>query len=121
MAQGVRMSPPELRDRVHQLCRANPTIRTVLVETNNGGDVWESILNPLPGGARLVPFRSSVSKQERFAKVHDMYSRGWVSHAKPLVDLEGQMCSFPRGARDDIADATCVALDWFLKDRPRPS
>lgn len=121
MAQGVRMSPPELRERVHQLCRANPTIRTVLVETNQGGDVWKSVLEPLPGGAVLVPFRSSVSKQERFAKVHDMYARGWVAHAKPLTDLEEQMCSFPRGARDDIADATCVALDWFLKDRPRPT
>lgn len=121
MAQGVRMSPPELRERVHQLCRANPTIRTVLVETNQGGDVWKSVLEPLPGGAVLVPFRSSVSKQERFAKVHDMYARGWVAHAKPLTELEEQMCSFPRGARDDIADATCVALDWFLKDRPRPT
>jgi sulfur transfer complex TusBCD TusB component (DsrH family) len=66
-------------------------------------------------------FRSSVSKQERFAKAHDMYARGWVAHAKPLTELEEQMCSFPRGARDDIADATCVALDWFLKDRPRPT
>lgn len=119
LASGLRASPAELRERVHQLCRANPTIRTVLVETNQGGDVWDSVFAPLPGNAKLVLTRSSSSKAERFAKVLDYYQRGLVSHARAHVELEDQMCAFPRGARDDIVDAACAALEFFLKDRPR--
>lgn len=118
LATGLRATPAELRERVHQLCRANPTIRTVLVECNQGGELWESVFSPLPGGAKLVLTRSSASKAERFAKALDAYQRGLVRHSRAHVELEDQMCAFPRGARDDIVDATCAAIDFFLRDLP---
>lgn len=120
MSSGTKLTNQELRARVHQLCTANPSISHVLIETNQGGDVWETILQPLPRGVKLEPLRSGPSKANRFKLVHDYYERGWVAHLKPFPELEGQACSFPHTQFDDVLDAACLGVHWWLKDRPRP-
>jgi phage terminase large subunit-like protein len=91
-----------------------------LIEVNQGRDVWETILQPLPRGVQLVKLGSDHSKASRFKLVHDYYERGWVAHLKPFPTLEDQALSFPHTQFDDVLDAACLGLHWWLKDRPRP-
>lgn len=117
LSEGMRGSVDQVGERVHQLVRANPSIRTVCVETNQGGDLWSKVLEPLPGGAKLKQERAVVGKAERFADVHRLYRAGRVAHIKPFKLLEDQACEFPHGRNDDVLDAACGAiLFWLGKD-----
>lgn len=113
-AEGMRGSVDQVGERVHQLVRANPSIRTVIVETNQGGDLWPKVLEPLPRGAKLQQVKSTVGKAERFADAHRLYRAGKVAHIKPFQLLEDQACQFPHGRHDDVIDAVCGAvLHWL--------
>lgn len=114
LSEGMRGSVDQVGERVHQLVRANPSIRTVCVETNQGGDLWPKVLEPLPGGAKLQQIRASVGKAERFADAHRLYRAGKVAHIKPFQLLEDQACSFPHGRYDDVLDAACGAILFWL-------
>jgi len=114
LAEGVRGSVDQVGERVHQLVRANPSIRTVCVETNQGGDLWSKVLEPLPRGAKLKMVRATVGKAERFADAHRLYRAGRVAHIKPFKLLEDQACEFPHGRSDDVLDAACGAILFWL-------
>lgn len=120
MATGVKLSPAEIKARVHQLCRANPGMREVIVEGNQGSDLWSEVLEPLPGGARLILTRASEGKAARFAMALSWYQAGYVSHARAHADLEDQMCAFPNVPHDDVADAVVAGLSHWMLDRPKP-
>lgn len=114
LAEGIHGSVDEVGERVHQLVRVNPSIRTVIVETNQGGDLWSKVLEPLPRGATLKMVKSTVGKAERFADAHRLYRAGRVAHIKPFQLLEDQACQFPHGRYDDVLDAACGAILFFL-------
>ncbi len=97
----------------------------VLVETNQGGDLWRSILWGLPVKVKTV--HQSEAKEVRAARSLDHYERNRVGHAPDvtigtksysLKDYEGQLVSFPRGPHDDMVDATDSGILFFL-DRGR--
>jgi len=112
-AQAYRIPAEELRQRIHQLCARQPTLRTVVVETNQGGDLWRQMLSPLPAGVRLMTEHVSNSKQDRFEQALQWYMTGRVFHAIEHVELEREMVMFPsKAVNDDLPDAACGALRW---------
>jgi hypothetical protein len=113
-----RVPPEKLRRRIHSLVERNPTIRTLIVETIQGSDLWRQVLNPdhdpLPPGLRYVP-ESSVkgSKVDRVRAALVHYEAGQVFHAREFVELEREMMLFPNPKiNDDLCDALCGALRW---------
>jgi hypothetical protein len=119
-AQAFRISAETLRQRIHRLHARKPTVRTIIVEVNNGGDLWEEMLTlagrePLPRGVKLITDWASVSKQVRVEQALQWYETGRVFHAKEFVELEREMVMFPSPRiNDDLVDAATGALRWAL-------
>lgn len=113
-AAQVKLAPGEpLRQYCLRLCATFPEIGGILVETNQGGDVWEvSVLHDMP--VRVATVFSEAPKEERAADLLADYQRGRVEHAKALPVAEGQMIAFPRGAHDDIVDAIGAGVRHFI-------
>lgn len=87
----------------------------VLVETNQGGDLWLKILHSLP--VKVKTITQSVKKEVRAAGVLNHYQRGRVVHVAGLDSLEGQMVAFPNAPHDDMVDATGSGIAYFLDPR----
>lgn len=118
-AQAFRISAETLRQRIHTLAARKPTLRTVIVETNNGGDLWQEMLNPrhdpLPRQLRLRTDWASNTKQDRVEQALQWYETKRVFHAKEFVELEREMVMFPNPKiNDDLVDALTGALRWAL-------
>lgn len=90
----------------------------VIIETNQGGDLWRRILHDLP--FRVKTYSSSDPKPVRAADALDHYQRGRVEHAAGMRDAEGQMVAFPRAPHDDMVDAIGAGVRYFLSKKKRP-
>lgn len=108
----VKLPPAALREKVLAMLDEFPEVGLVLVEDNQGGDVWRHIFHGLP--VKLKTVHQSVSKEVRAASVLNHYQRGRVIHARPLRDLEEQMCAFPKAPFDDMLDSVVSAVQRFL-------
>lgn len=114
-ARAIRVGGDEIRLAVMRyveraLERGHAVI--VIVEVNQGGDLWKRILHNLP--VRVKTYSSSAPKHVRAADALDHYQRGRVSHAPGLRDAEGQMVAFPRAPNDDYVDAIGAGVRYFL-------
>lgn len=96
-----------------------PRIRAVRVEVNQGGDLWYTVLHGLP--VKLLVHVSTESKEVRFSYALDFYQRGGglVQHRSRLRTAEEQMVAFPRAGHDDIADAVCSGILYFMRPARR--
>lgn len=104
----------ELRQFILNQIANDPNIGLILVETNQGGDVWKnSILHDMP--VKVVTVHQTVKKEVRAAAVHNLYQRGVVSHVPGLTTLEEQMISFPNAPHDDMVDAVGSGIAFFAK------
>lgn len=112
----VKLPPAALRERVMAMLDEYPEVSLVVVEDNQGGDVWPHILHGLPVKLRTV--HQSAPKQVRAAGVLNHYQRGRVIHARRFRDLEEQMVAFPKTPHDDVLDAVVTAVSRFL-DPPK--
>lgn len=113
----VRKSGEALRlDVLDTVIRHNAGL--VLVETNQGGDLWRTVLWGLPVNVKTL--HQSEAKEVRAARALDHYQRGRVGHAPGLTDYEGQLVAFPLAPHDDMVDAGGSGLLYFL-DRNRRS
>jgi phage terminase large subunit-like protein len=117
-----RISAEQLRQRIHRLAARKPSLRTVKVEANQGGDLWREMLDPahdrLPRQLKLHTDFSSNSKQARVEQALAWYERGQVFHAKEFVELEREMVMFPSPKiNDDLVDALTGALRWALASK----
>lgn len=116
----VKLSGADLRLRLLDLLGADEVIRMVLVETNQGGDVWKQILHSLPVPVRTV--HQTVKKEVRAATVLNLYQLGRVEHALVgMSDLENEQTGFPRAPHDDLVDAAGTGVAYFLAREPRKS
>lgn len=112
-ARGVRLTGRPLRDYLVKLLKEHPEIRLVVVEVNQGGEVWLDVFGDLP--VKVKTHVVTESKEIRFAAALDHYQRGRVSHARRLPAAEEQMVAFPKGAYDDVADAVSSGVLYFLE------
>jgi predicted phage terminase large subunit-like protein len=110
---GLKIQPgPLLRERVLALLDEYPQIGLILIEVNQGGDTWEAILHGMPVKVKTV--NQSENKFTRAEGVLNHYQRGRVIHARRLVEVEQQMCAFPKAPHDDLVDAVGSAVRRFI-------
>lgn len=90
----------------------------VLVETNQGGDLWGTVFHHMP--VKVKSIRQTEKKEQRAARALDHYQRGRVAHAEgaKLAEYEGQLVAFPLAPHDDMVDAGGAGVLYFL-DRHR--
>jgi phage terminase large subunit-like protein len=92
----------------------------VLVEVNQGGELWASIFYGMPVKVKTV--HQTASKEVRAADALKHYQRGRVTHldTPALRDAEGQMVAFPDAPHDDMVDAITSGVRYFLsRERKR--
>jgi predicted phage terminase large subunit-like protein len=114
----VKIQPgPLLRDKVLALLDEFPQIGLILIEVNQGGDTWQSILHGMPVKVKTV--QQTESKFTRAEGVLNHYQRGRVIHARRLRELEEQQCAFPKAPHDDLVDCVGSAIRRFIPTAPK--
>lgn len=114
----VKVAPgAPLRARVLAVIDMFPDTAGVVVEVNQGGDAWRTVLHDLPIPLRTVT--NTAPKEVRATWLLDHYQRGEVLHAGRQRALEAQMVSFPKGTHDDLVDAVGTGVEVFLSRKRR--
>lgn len=94
-------------------------VQRVVIETTQGGDLWLEIFAGCPVPVYTIAPREG--KEVRAARALRYYqaSPPLVVHdaAAPLAALEEQQLGFPKGARDDMVDATIAGVLYHLEPR----
>ncbi|HEX8114915.1 MAG TPA: hypothetical protein VF516_44600, partial [Kofleriaceae bacterium] len=85
-AEEVRATGTPLKLRVLTLLERFPGIVAVVIEVNQGGDLWKEIMDELP--VKLITFHSSEPKIVRIGWGLEMYQKRRVTHAKRLPAAE---------------------------------
>jgi phage terminase large subunit-like protein len=118
-AEAVKLQGAALRHRVMQLLESFPQVGAVLVETNQGGDMWREVLAGLP--VRLVTVHNTEPKTVRAGRLLNLYQAvpPRVVHGRRLPALEEQMTAFPHAHHDDLVDSVGNAVLRFLKPPAR--
>lgn len=116
-ASHVKLGPAELRLRVLHLIEQFPDIGVVLVETNQGGDLWKSVLHGLP--VKIRTKHQSEPKSWRAQLALNYYQRGQVFHTTRHQVLEDEQCTYPHALHDDVLDAVNTAVRYFLASDAR--
>ncbi|MFE8961753.1 hypothetical protein [Streptomyces iakyrus] len=117
-AVAMKIQPgPLLRERVLAMLDEFPEIGLILIEVNQGQDTWQAILHDMP--VKVKPVSQTENKFVRAEGVLHHYQRGRVIHALRLVELEQQMCAFPKAPNDDLVDAVGSAVRRFIPNKPR--
>lgn len=111
-AQGVKLTGKRLRVHVLGLLQRFPRIEQVLIENNQGGDLWTEIFDNFPIRIRTYPTKES--KEVKFARALDLQQRHRVTFKEVIPDLEDQMLAWPLVPHDDIVDAVASAVVRLL-------
>lgn len=117
-AEEVQLTGAPLFDKVCSIIAVRPAIRYVLVETNQGGELWNETFADLPPGVKLITFKSTIPKEIRIARSLDLYQKFRVTHARPFGVLEDAQTAYPKIEYDDLLDANSTGTLYLLKPRP---
>lgn len=119
-ARAVKMKGEPLRQLVLNILESFPEIRGILVETNQGGDMWLDTLHGLP--VKIYTIHNQEKKESRAGRVLNLYQLHptRVLHIEKIPALEEQMVNFPKGANDDLVDAVGNAVLKYLRPEKRP-
>lgn len=113
----TRATGAGLRRKALALLEEFPEVTHVLVETNQGGDLWREVFHDLP--VPLVTKHNTAPKEVRAGEALNHYERGRVLHDGELAEAEAEMCGFPRAPHDDIVDAVGNAVNRLLAAPPK--
>lgn len=115
----VKLKGAELRDYVLATMQAFPEVNCILIETNQGGELWLEVLHDMP--VRIVTVHNSVAKKERASRLLALYQSHppLVLHTEPHHGLEQEMMQFPKGLFDDQIDAVGNAVLRWIKPEQR--
>lgn len=114
-ARAVKLKGDPLRKLVLSILESFPEIRGILVETNQGGDMWLDTLHGMP--VKIYTLHNKEKKESRAGRVLTLYQLDppRVYHVKQIPPLEEQMINFPKGANDDLVDAVGNAVLQYLR------
>jgi hypothetical protein len=129
----VKMAGEDLRTKALDLIEAHG-IDYILVEANQGGDLWHLVFRSMP--VKVSTFTNREPKQYRIKRLLAAYQyagvarcrthkqinvscldcmrRGAVFHEKPLPQLERQALAYPNVVHEDILDATAGVVEHLL-------
>lgn len=105
---GVRLTGKPLKKFILGILAQHPGIKAIVLENNQGGSLWNDVLDDMP--VRLVTYPSSESKEVRFARALEFFQRRRVTLSKVMNALEDQALAWPRVPHDDVLDAVCAAV-----------
>lgn len=115
-AEEVKVGGQALRRRALAMVEEYE-VTHLLVETNQGGDLWEeSVFHDFP--VPVITKHNTEPKEVRAARALGFYEAGRVLHAATLPALEAQQCAFPRAPHDDMVDSVANAVNRLLTPRP---
>lgn len=119
-AVGVKLLGKVLRDRILKILEMYPEISVILVESNQGGELWREVMHDMP--VKVILFSNSEPKEVRAGKVHAYYQRipTRVMHTARLQQAEENMVGFPKLKHDDIVDAVGNAVLKLLSPPKGP-
>lgn len=114
-----RTTPGQLAERVKRHLAANPAIRKVRVEGNQGSALWIGVIEPiLPPGVELeVHAAGRMSKMDRIARA--LYfaeeEQVWHSQRLPETETDLQMWGSLALVHDDLPDAYAHLVRHLLE------
>jgi phage terminase large subunit-like protein len=118
----VKKGPTDLCHKVATIAHIFPEATVLLVETNQGGDLWEEVFRDI--GLKYVQVKQSVKKEARADILLHGYQKRKVVHAQKLPALESELYAFPDGLNDDLVDAVGSGFHHFTnaegEKKPRP-
>jgi predicted phage terminase large subunit-like protein len=88
-----RMSPLEWANRAVNLFHAH-SCDLIVAETNNGGDLVETVLRTVDPRIPFKKVTASRGKRTRAEPISSLYEQGRIEHEKPFDELEDQMCNW---------------------------
>ena len=116
-AAQVKLNGAGLRQRALAVLEEYPETTHILVESNQGGDLWREVFHHMP--VPVILKHNTEKKEVRAAEALNHYERGRVLHEVRLPEAEQQMCSFPKVAHDDIVDAIGNPVNRLLKAKAK--
>jgi predicted phage terminase large subunit-like protein len=107
----VRTGSKGLKSRVKALLQEFPDITGVLVEVNQGGDLWTDDGGVFKGlDVPVATVHQKESKEMRAERAAAEFAGGRVLFDGTFPELERQLCAFPNVVHDDDVDALTSAL-----------
>jgi phage terminase large subunit-like protein len=116
-AEQFKGSPEDLAERVGNICEQYEA-GVLFVETNQGGDLWQSVFKNIP--AKYRSKHQKLSKEIRAGKALNFYQQDRIRHAAHFPVLEEQMYAFPKVKHDDVLDSVVSGILYFLDNRGTP-
>ena len=117
-AAGVKLIGQPLVNRVSRILADFPEIRVIVVEVNQGGELWRETFKDLVCAdgtpVKIILHTSKEDKDDRFAAGLDFWQKGYVTHRERFDMLTGQAVAYPRGQYDDVIDAAVQGVLWWL-------
>lgn len=110
-AEQVKYVSSQLKERVDELIDMF-SAGLVLVETNQGGALWNDVFSGIK--AKFRSLHQKENKSLRAVRVLDYYRKGQVFHTRHFDVLEEQMYQFPKVQFDDLIDSMGSGVHYFL-------
>lgn len=112
----VKLVGEDLRDKAVELIELYE-INYVMVESNQGGDLWYTVFHDMP--IKIDTYVQRERKEVRLRRLLGQYQRAGqpVRHERPLPQYQRRMMAYPHTDHDDVLDAVaaaCEHLVWML-------
>jgi phage terminase large subunit-like protein len=109
----LKLGSGPLRERVFRLLEEFPEITTILVESNQGGELWTDVggvFSDMPPGIKVIVKNQNISKELRAEKAVVEWSKARVFFEQKMPDIERQLMAFPKVTHDDLVDSITAGI-----------